>query len=383
MSKLEGARDGAFADLQDALESNLASGKELGVAAYIDIDGTPAFDMWGGYRDREQSARWEADTIVNVWSTSKAVTSLAVLMLIDRGQLSLTARVSDYWPEFAQNGKQDIQVRHLLSHTSGVSGWDQPFGPTDMYNHSRAAARLAQQEPWWPPGTASGYHANNFGHLNGELVRRVTGKSLGRFIAEEIAEPLGADYYLGVPDDEVHRIATIYGPQVTTLPEPPRNSPEFDTSVQRRTLEACVTDPKMGNDPDFRRAEIGATNGHGTARGIAQILASMSRPGTIGTLLSPATAELVFQEQSNGIDLVLGIPLRWGIGYALESPGVPYVHGTRTCFWGGWGGSMVVMDRERKLTFCYVMNQMHPGTIGSELSREYCEIVNSITKQLT
>lgn len=378
MSALQGRIDPRFEGLRKAIEANLSDGTELGMSICVDVAGEQIVDAWGGWQDRERTRPWTQDTLVLVWSTTKTLVSLAVLMLVDKGELDVYAPVADYWPEFGQNGKADIQVRHLLSHTSGLSGWDLPFDPKEMYDLRASTQKFATQAPWWEPGSASGYHANSFGHLAGELVRRVTGLTLGEFVAREISAPLDGDFYIGLPDEQLGRVATMYGPLSTTLPAPPDGGDTpFDWSIQQKTLGGCFTEPEMANDPEFRRAEIGATNGHGNARGLARIFSAISNGGTSQgvRLLSPETIDLIFDVQSDGVDLVLALPLRWGIGFALESEGVPYVRGPKTCFWGGWGGSMVVMDVDRQITITYTMNQMHPGTIGSDQAEQYLTLV--------
>ncbi|MDT7798520.1 MAG: hypothetical protein QOI78_1953 [Actinomycetota bacterium] len=190
MTEIHGKHDPRFDDVRAALEKNVASGDELGASLVIDLDGEVVADLWGGFRDQARTVAWDEHTITNVWSTTKTVTSLAALMLVDRGDLDVHAPVAKYWPEFAANGKENVEVRHLLSHTSGVSGLDQPAVVEDLYDRETSTARMAAQAPWWAPGTASGYHAANFGHLVGEVVRRVSGKPLKAFVAEEIAGPL-------------------------------------------------------------------------------------------------------------------------------------------------------------------------------------------------
>ncbi|MFI1917808.1 serine hydrolase domain-containing protein [Nocardia sp. NPDC020380] len=363
-----------FDELRTLFEQNLTSGEELGASMVIDIDGEIAVDLWGGYIDSERTRPWEPDTITNVWSSTKTVTSLAVLMLVDRGLLDVHAPVAKYWPEFAANGKEHIELRHLLSHTSGVSGWEPPFGLDDLYDWESASARLAAQTPWWEPGTASGYHAQNFGQLLGEVVRRVTGKTLAQFIAEEIAGPLNADFQLGARETDWPRIADVIAPpplpfDLTTLPE---------DNLLRRTLGSPLLEAEAANTAPWRRADLGAYNGHANARSLARIMSVIPRGGTVDgiTLLSPATIDLIFQEQSNGPDKVLGVPLRFGIGYGLPNQlGVPYIPDERICFWGGWGGSMVVMDVDRRMTITYAMNKMGTGLVGSARSEAYLRTI--------
>ncbi|SMD27408.1 serine hydrolase domain-containing protein [Kibdelosporangium aridum] len=374
MTDIWGTHDAQFDTVRAALEQNVASGEELGASLVLDIDGDIVIDLWGGFRDPTRTIAWDEHTITNVWSTTKTVTSLAALTLVDRGELDVHAPVAKYWPEFAAGGKQDVEVRHLLSHTSGVSGLDQPAVVEDLYDWDKSTARMAAQAPWWTPGTASGYHATNFGHLIGEVIRRVSGKTLKRFVAEEIAGPLGADFQIGAAEKDWGRIANV-------IPPPPA---PFDLDALGadnpivKTLTGPAVDANDANTPHWRRADIGAVNGHGNARSVARVLSVIARGGEIDgiRLLSPATIELIFDEQANGMDLGLGIPLRWGIGYALpRQDTVAWIPDGKICFWGGWGGSMIIMDLDRRMTVSYMMNKMAPGIIGSERSGTYVKAI--------
>src|SRR5690348_16208010 len=194
---VHGHCDSRFSRVADALADEVTTGEELGASIAVDIDGELIVDIWGGHADRAKTVPWGQDTIVNFFSCTKTLTALAALVAIDRGVIDAFAPVAKYWPEFAQNGKDGIEVRHLLAHTSGVSGWEMPFAIDDMYDWEKSTTHLARQAPWWPPGTASGYHAVDYGHLIGEVIRRTTGKSLKQFVADEIATPLEADVQIG------------------------------------------------------------------------------------------------------------------------------------------------------------------------------------------
>jgi CubicO group peptidase (beta-lactamase class C family) len=370
MAEIHGVCADQFTAVRDALARNLDSAEELGASLVLDIDGDIVVDMWGGFRDQARTIPWSEHTITNVWSTTKTVTSLAALMLVDRGELDVDAPIARYWPEFGAQGKQDVLVRHLLSHASGVSGLDQPAVTEDLYDAQKAAARMAAQAPWWEPGTASGYHAANYGHLVGELVRRISGRPLRQFVAEEIAGPLGADFQIGAAESDWDRIADV-------VPPPPL---PFDLealgpdSPVVKTLTGPALQAQDANTPAWRQADMGAINGHGNARSVARVMSVVARGGEVDgvRLLSPGTIDLIFREQLNGVDLVLGVPLRWGIGYGLPQPEIlPWIPDEKICFWGGWGGSMIVMDVGRRATISYMMNKMAPGIIGSERSAEY------------
>ncbi len=367
---VEGFCEPRFEALRSLLAENLDTGKELGLSVAVNVDGQVVADLWGGFADVARTRPWAEDTVVNTWSSTKMVTNLAALVLADRGELDVHAPVARYWPEFAANGKEGVLVRHVLSHTSGVAGWDQPMTLADMYDLEGSTARLAEQAPWWAPGTASGYHANDQGHLVGELVRRITGSSLTEFVRTQIAEPLGADFQIGLRPEDDDRAAEL-------VPPPPHNidfaalDPE---SAAVKTLTSPIFPAEEANSIAWRRAELGAVNGHGNARALCRVLSPLALGGAADghRLLDPATIELVFEEQAHGVDLVLGIPLRWGIGFGLPEPAsLPYIPDGRVCFWGGYGGSMTVVDLDRRMTISYVMNQMSAGLIGSERSAEY------------
>ena len=371
MTELHGTSQPRFAAVRAALQQNIDSSEELGAALVVDIDGERVVDLWGGFRDEARTVTWDEHTITNVWSTTKTVTSLAALMLVDRGLLDVHAPVATYWPEFAAAGKQDVQVRHLLSHTSGVSGLEHPAVIEDLYDWESATARMAAQAPWWTPGTGPGYHALNYGHLVGEVVRRVSGKTLKQFVAEEIAGPLGADFQIGAAEEDWGRIADV-------VPPPPTPFDLAPDSPAHKTFTGPAGDARFANTAAWRRADIGAVNGHGNARSVARILSAVSRGGEVDgvRLLGRKTIDLIFDEQANGVDLVLGIPLRWGMGFALpQLDSVPWIPDEEICFWGGWGGSMIIMDVGRRMTISYVMNRMAPGIIGSDRSARYTQAI--------
>jgi CubicO group peptidase (beta-lactamase class C family) len=363
-----------FAALRVALARNLAAGAELGASICVDVDGETVVDLWGGARDRAGSRSWERDTVVNLWSISKMITNLAALMLVDRGLLDLDEPVARYWPQFAAGGKERVLVRHVLSHSSGVAGWEPPFSIAEMCDTDAAARRLAGQTPWWEPGTAAGYHAQTQGHLIGELVRRVTGTRLTTFVDRSIAAPLGADLQIGAARIRPNRIAELDppGPARIGVPE------GLDRAPAIKAFTAPAVNALAAENRIWRNAELGALNAHGNARSVARILSALAVGGRVGTtrLLSESAAQLAFTEQINGIDRVLGIALRWGLGYALPSAGVlPTMPGGRLCFWGGWGGSVAVVDAERSQTMVYTMNRMSPGIIGSARSEQYVAAV--------
>jgi CubicO group peptidase (beta-lactamase class C family) len=372
---LGGTCSARFDSLRELFAAKLESGEDLGASLVFNIDGEVVVDLWGGWADEARTVPWTENTITNVFSTTKTMTALAALVLADRGELDLDASVARYWPEFAANGKAGIKVRHLLSHTSGVSGWEQPITLEDVYDWDKSTALLAAQAPWWEPGTASGYHMLNYGHLTGEVIRRITGLRLGEFFAAHVAGPLGADFHIGLAPSEFPRVANVV---------PPPAAP-----VERRSLVGqAIADPnsvsfKTWTNPSmplesswtegWRRADIGAGNGHGNARSVARLHSAVACGGEVDgvRLLSPQTIDRIFDVQSDGIDLVIGIPFTFGVGYSL-------LPGGRLCAWGGVGGSCVIIDADRRITFAYVMNKMAPG--GGTIAPALAERLSAIVK---
>jgi CubicO group peptidase (beta-lactamase class C family) len=376
--------DARFQRVADALAQHIDSGREVGASLYVNIDGQDVIDLWGGWRDKEHSARWTEDTIVNVFSGSKTVTSLAVLMLADRGLLDLDAPVARYWPEFAQNGKDKALVRHLLSHTVGVPAWEPPFTLEDAMDIPSATARLAAQAPWWEPGTRGSYHASSFGHLNAELVRRVSGRTLPEFIADEITGPLQADFVLGLKEADFARVATVYPADDDVMaatakaraPIDPNDPLKIERELSARTRLGSFSGQKrdplaLFNSRQWRLTTFGGSSGHANARGLGRIMSALCLDGVscrgVKLLSSPTIAQ-IFREQFHGIDSYYMKPIRWGIGYALapldrkERGPLPFMRPSpRTCYWYGTGGALSIADVERRITFTYAMNQCQSG----------------------
>jgi len=358
MAEIQGTCDERYEGVRKTLSDSLDAGGDVGASVAVFVDGEPVVDIWGGSADEAGTRPWERDTITNVWSTTKTMTFLAALMLADRGELDFHAPVAKYWPEFAAAGKERVEVRHVMGHTAGLSGWAEPMKPEDLADWDRCTALLAAQEPWWEPGTASGYHAVTQGYLIGEVIRRITGQSFGHFLATEIAGPLGADFQVGLPPSDDARVSLVIPPPLPDIGDLDPNG------VLVRTFTNPPIDAAMAHTEWWRRAEIPAANGHGNARSVATIQSVIAGSGEARgvRLVSEKGCEAIFEEQADGMDLVLGIPIRFGMGYGLGSEMMPL--GPRACYWGGYGGSVIVMDQETRLTVCYVMNKMDSGLTG-------------------
>jgi CubicO group peptidase (beta-lactamase class C family) len=357
---IQGTCSDQFAAVRDAMAQNFDKGLDVGASVAVTVNGELVADLWGGHADEARTTEWQRDTIVNVWSTTKTMAALSALILADGGGIDLYAPVAKYWPEFAANGKEKVEVRHLMSHTSGVSGWQEPVTMEDICNWDKSTSLLAAQAPWWEPGTASGYHALNQGHLIGEVIRRATGQTPGQFFAAEIAGPLGADFHIGLDPAQFGRVSNV-------IPPPPLVPADVDPAgIAMKTLANPPVNATWAWTDTWRRAEIPAANGHGNARSVATVQSILACGGEAGgrRFLSEPGCQKVFEQQSYGTDLVLGVPIRFGIGYGLNSAEMPMGPNERVCFWGGWGGSLIIVDLDARMTVAYVMNRMGEGTLG-------------------
>ena len=359
--KVHGVYAPEFEPVVDVFEANFVERGDLGASFCLVQDGVVKVDIWGGYLDRGRTEPWREDSIVNVYSTTKTMTAMSALLLADRGELDFDAPVAHYWPEFAANGKSEIKVSHVMSHTAGLSGLDEPTRPEDLYDWHKITGLLAAQAPWWEPGSASGYHLLTQGYLIGEVVRRIDGRTLGTFFREEIAEPLGADFHIGLPEEHDSRVGDLAPPPA--LPAEPALNSE---SIAARTFANPWAPATRSRTEAWRRAEIPAANGHGNARSVARVQSVMACGGEAfgKRLLSEAGCRRALEEQINGTDLVLGIPLRHGLGYGLNNPALPLSPSENVAYWGGWGGSTILVDFDERLAFSYVMNRMEAGVVG-------------------
>jgi CubicO group peptidase (beta-lactamase class C family) len=343
MADIQGSYDDLFAAVPNALAALLDAG-DVGGSVAVFVDGEPVVDVWGGFADAERTSPWQRDTIVNVWSVTKTMTALCALVLADRGELDPDAPVARYWPEFAAAGKEKVLVRHLLSHTAGLPDWEGPV--EELYDWPSATARLAAQAPRWEPGTAAGYHSITQGFLVGEVVRRVTGRSPGDFLADEVTGPLGADFHMGLGAEHDQRVAL-------TVPPPGRDEDYAARAPGKTATPAVGTAIRVrdGNGEAWRRAQIPAASGFGNARSVALTQSVMACGGTVGgvRLLSEAGCGRAWEEQFSGEDRILGMPMSYGLGYGRFGS---------TYGWGGWGGSLVMIEPDSRSVVAYVTNQM-------------------------
>lgn len=362
---VHGHCDPRFAAVRAAFEENVRERQELGAAVAVMVDGSTVVDLWAGWADAARTRPWERDTVVNVWSTTKGPVALAAHLLADRGLLDLDAPVAAYWPEFAAAGKEKVLVRHLLSHRAGLAGLREPHSLEQLYDWELTTRRLAATEPWWEPGTRSGYHALTYGHLVGEVVRRVSGLRPGAFLEREVTGPRGIDFTIGRPERDAGRIA-----ELVQAPARPAGGGSAAALPSEPAAIAALANPAAGagaaNTAAWRAAEIPAANGHGTARGVAELYGLLMGGGTPGGggLLSPSAAERVREGQGSCRDLVLGAGFAHeteiGLGLWLSGPNGSYGPNPRAFGHDGFGGSCGLADPEAGMSMGYVMNRMGP-----------------------
>ncbi|MFJ8310570.1 MULTISPECIES: serine hydrolase domain-containing protein [unclassified Streptomyces] len=377
-----------FEPVRDAFVRNFSQRGERGAAVAVYRDGRKVVDLWAGTKDVDGTAGtapWAVDTAQIVHSATKGVAAAVPLLLHQRGRLDLDAPVSTYWPEFKANGKERALVRHLLSHRAGVPALDRPLTPAEAVDGESGPAAVAAQAPFWAPGTAHGYHAHTYGWLLGELVRRVTGRTIGRWVAEEIAGPLGLDFWLGVPDEEAHRVGRI-GP--VEAPEgdgglrlrPKRGVTEAyrDPGSLTRRAFGAIDPPPDQNDPAYRAAELPASAGICTARALARFYAATIGEVDRGArLFAPGTLTLARTEESSGPDRVLVVNTRFGLGYMLHGSASPLL-APGSFGHPGSGGSLGFADPESGTAFGYVTNGLQKGVTADPRAQALVRALRSV-----
>lgn len=361
--RVNGSCAPGFECVRDAFESNFKERGEIGAAVAVWIDGDIAVDLWGGSTDADSTMPWRQDTLASIFSGSKALTSTCIHLLADRGELNLHSPVADYWPEFAQAGKQDINIATVMGHRSGVIGPSTRLTPDETLDWDAVCAHIAAAEPWWKPGTAQGYHMVSFGFILGEIVRRVTGRTLGHYLRTEIAEPLGLDVHIGLPRTEHHRCADMVNkPHIRDVLDR-GGAPGYPTTLTEHPMAAFsiamgfIPDDELGSTDisAWRRAEFPATNAHVSALGMATFYNALAQ----GKLLTYEHMEKCRVSQGGfDNDLVLGPRVAdhgWGLGFMLNQRGVNGPN-KRTFGHGGSGGSFGFVDLEYRIGYAYVTN---------------------------
>ena len=361
---IEGHCDPRFRAVEDAFRENFERFGEVGASVAILVDGEAVVDLWGGHMDAARTKAWDRDTIVNVWSTSKGITATCIHRLVDQGRLDLEAPVAKYWPEFAQAGKETLPVRYLLSHQAGLPAIREPLPVGSAFRWDVMTDALARQEPWWEPGTKHGYHAFTYGWLLGEVLRRITGETVGTYFRKQIAEPLGLDFHIGLAAEHDARTAETISAE---LPQPGETNFVMDMLKDPQSMPFKVLanppdlfTPGVVNTREWRGAEIPAANGHGNARAVARLYGALARGGELDgvRVLSPEAIERATVEQASGRDEVMGLNLRIALGFVLTSPDATLGPNSRAFGHSGAGGSLGFADPDAKVGFGYAMNRM-------------------------
>ncbi len=366
---LQGVSHPRFERVREHFVQGFENGDELGASLCLTLEGETVVDLWAGHADAAGSRPWERETLVNVYSSTKGVVALAAHQLVDEGRLDLDAPVAHYWSAFAAGGKERLPVRYLLSHQAGMAAVRKPLPPGSLFDWEVMTGALAEQEPWWEPGSAHGYHALTFGWLVGEVVRRITGQRIGDVVRERIAGPLGIRFEIG--------FGPALDPQVADLVQGPIHPPEGDIDfdlVKMITEEpeglfakAFANPPVLGeetaNSRPWRAAEIPGANGHGSAAALARIYGALANGGSIDgvRLISAEQIDRARVEQCRGSDAVLPMPTRLGLGFFLPTDEEPLGPNPRAFCHGGAGGSLGFADPEHRLSLGYAMNRMHQG----------------------
>ena len=370
---VNGMLEPQFEPVLDAFQENYRREDEVGSAVSVVIDGQTVVDLWGGWRDGARQREWQRDTLVCMMSVSKGITGMAFNILVDRGLVDINAPVARYWKEFAQNGKESLPVRFVLDHRAGLPIVADPMWPGAIFDHEATCEALARQAPLWEPGTVAAYHIHTQGFLLGEIIRRVTGKTVGQFIRDEIARPLNADFHLGsMSDHDQARVAEVMPNMEARLFA--AKEVEKDTLRSKAFVQNPAEPwPKTLNSRIWREAEIASGNGHGNARGVARIYGAFARGGSIDgvRLSSPASIEVMIKEQHNITELMQDRPYHQALGVLLNTPAAVYMGPNMRSFGHhGIGGSIGFADPDARIGFSYACNKMHAvGTNGPRAAR--------------
>lgn len=363
-----------FERVKDAFIANFRRDDEyrdLGASLCAYRSGEPIVHLHAGWRDNARTMPWADDTLVNIWSATKGVVAIAVAVLVDRGLLDYAAPVTRYWPEYGANGKAETTVAQLMSHQAGLPGFSESTSVEDFYNWSVVTDRLARQAPLWQPGTRNSYHAMTYGFLAGELIRRASGMSVGEFLITNLAKPLGADIFIGLPESEETRVSLLLPPKI------PRT---FDLGSAPREAVIAVTNPDMTpllpHARAWRAAEIPAGNGHATAMGLARLYGMVANGGELDgvRVMSASTIAAMNTLQTDRPDILLGVPAYWRNGLS-GNVGNMYGPHPETFGHSGWGGSFGCANTETRISIGYTINQMGDRTIGDPRSTELCHAI--------
>ena len=363
MVPVEGTCDARFAPVREAFVTNFTERGDVGAAVAVCVGGRPVVDLWGGWADAARQRPWRRDTLVNVFSCSKGLSTVCALQLVERGLVDLDAPITRLWPAFAAAGKEAITLRQVLTHRAGLPAVRAPLPDGAMLDWPRMTDALAAQAPWWVPGEAHGYHVNTFGFLVGEVARRAGAMTLGAWLRTHVAAPLAADVHIGLPAAEHQRVAEFLWP-AGARPRPPESFADDDERMRWNTYwnPPGLSGDGWVNSARWRSAELPSTNGHATARGLARVYASLAAGGGIDGVhvVAAPLLQAAAQEHSHGPDRVLQRPSRFGIGFQLTQPERPLGPNPGAFGHFGTGGSLGFCDPEAGVAFAYVMNDLGP-----------------------
>jgi CubicO group peptidase (beta-lactamase class C family) len=368
--ELQGFCEAEFEPVKQAFVTGFDNGLEVGASVAVFQHGEPVVDLWAGYADEGKTSPWQEDTVTLVASTTKIFTGLCAHICIDRGLLDPNARVIDYWPEFGEQGKDEVLVRQIFDHTSGVAGFDPPIPWSTVLVWSDLIHCLENQKLWWEPGTQAGYHGETWGFLIGELIRRVSGLTPGKFLQQEVASKIDADFHIGFPPSEFERLSFPIIGDEGEMPFEPGSLPD-------RIMNGYL--PPEWEGEGLLTAEIPGANGIGNARSVAKLASIYASGGQLNghRFLSPETLELVLTEQNYMEDVVMGMPVRRGLGLGLNSEGFD-LPGDRSLHWGGRGGSICIMDLDSGTSLGFVPNNFLMGMINDVRNDEIRTAYNRV-----
>ena len=358
MVAIRGVCDPSFSAVKEAFAENFSIDGELGAAVALEVEGRLVVDLWAGHTAHDRSREWREDTLVNVFSIGKAATAVCAHHLVERGLLDVDRPVAHYWPEFATAGKNDVPVHMLLSHRAGLPAIRRPLPDDSVYEWDTMTSALAEQAPWWEPGSAHGYHVNTYGFLVGQVIRRVAGTSVGRYLRDNVASPLDIDFHFGLPPALDSRVA----PFLSYDARPAVADPGADLEDHLLMIGHAYANPRtlsglgVVNTRRWRAAEVPSTNGHSNARSVARMMGALAG----GRLLSGGVLTRATSEQAAGQDLILERPSRFGLGFQLTQPERPMGPSPRAFGHFGAGGSVGFADPDRQLGFGYTMVEMGP-----------------------
>ena len=353
--EIHGRCDPQFSKVKETFEKLYQEDREIGSCFAVYKDGKPLIDLWGGFQDKEKTKPWQKDNLVTVYSTTKGVAAFCIALAMEKGLLRYEEKVSKYWPEFANNGKEDITVGMLMSHQAGICS-PETRNVDDYYNQNLMAEKLAGMTPIWEPGTASGYHSMTFGWLTSELILRVTGKSLGTFFREEVGDQHEIDFFIGLPESEDHRVAELVPFDIVRNENSEQQKIELTEAQKSQRNSAGTLD--IHNTKAWRQAEIPSANGQGNAGGLAKFYSLIVPEDNSIKLLKDDTVNQMTTMQIEGRDLVLAVQVRWGVGFILNKHKVIYGPVESAFGHSGYGGSCAFGDPENKIGVSYVMNRM-------------------------